>query len=52
MARKAASEILTLPIYPDLSLEDVHHICDIIGAICEKSQPAIKHVSRSAIITA
>ena len=30
VARKVASRILTLPIFYDLSLEDVHRICDII----------------------
>ncbi|MCR5652127.1 MAG: DegT/DnrJ/EryC1/StrS family aminotransferase [Lachnospiraceae bacterium] len=29
-AIKLASEVLTLPIYPDLSLEDIDRICDII----------------------
>jgi len=36
VARKVASQILTLPIYHDLSLEDVHRICDIIIKIHEK----------------
>lgn len=30
IARKVASQILTLPIYPDLAIEDVHRLCDII----------------------
>lgn len=30
VARKVAERILTLPIYYDLSLDDVHKICDII----------------------
>lgn len=33
VARRAASRILTLPIYADLSLEDTHRICDIIREI-------------------
>ena len=33
VARLVASRILTLPIYYDLSLEDVQQICDIIAAI-------------------
>ena len=33
VARKVADRILNLPIYYDLSLEDVHKICDIIIAI-------------------
>jgi dTDP-4-amino-4,6-dideoxygalactose transaminase len=31
IAYKAASSVLCLPIYPDLSLEKVHEICDFIG---------------------
>lgn len=31
VARKVSSEILTLPVYPDLRLDDVYRICDIIG---------------------
>lgn len=30
VARAVSSRILTLPIYPDLALEDVHRICEII----------------------
>jgi dTDP-4-amino-4,6-dideoxygalactose transaminase len=33
VARRVASRILTLPIYPDLPLEDVHRICEILGFI-------------------
>jgi len=33
VARRVASRILTLPIYPDLALEDVDSICDIIIAL-------------------
>ncbi len=36
VARLAASRILTLPIYHDLSLEDVQRICSIIIAIGSK----------------
>jgi dTDP-4-amino-4,6-dideoxygalactose transaminase len=37
VARKAASQILTLPIYPELQLEDVHRICDIIETVHHES---------------
>lgn len=30
VARAVASRILTLPIYPDLALDDVHRICEIV----------------------
>ena len=30
MAKRIASEVLTLPLYPDLSLETVDEICDIM----------------------
>lgn len=33
MARKVADQILTLPIYYDLDINDVHKICDIIVEI-------------------
>jgi dTDP-4-amino-4,6-dideoxygalactose transaminase len=33
VARQVASRILTLPIYPDLALEDVHRICEMIRSI-------------------
>ncbi len=36
VARKVASRILILPIYSDLSLDDVQQICDIIIAISSK----------------
>ena len=36
VARKVASQILILPIYCDLSLDDVQQICDIIIAIGSK----------------
>ena len=36
VARRVSSKILTLPIYYDLQLEDVHRICDIIIAIGSK----------------
>lgn len=45
VARKVASRILTLPIYHDLSLEDVRRICDIIMAIhskeCNRRKPKL-----------
>jgi dTDP-4-amino-4,6-dideoxygalactose transaminase len=40
VARRVASRILTLPIYPDLAQADVHRICDIIQHIhkeCRRS---------------
>ena len=36
VARSVASRILTLPIYYDLSLDDVQKICDIVIAIGSK----------------
>jgi len=36
VARRVASGILTLPIYPDLAEADVHRICDIIQHIGER----------------
>jgi dTDP-4-amino-4,6-dideoxygalactose transaminase len=36
VARRVASGILTLPIYPDLAEADVHKICDIMQHIGEK----------------
>jgi dTDP-4-amino-4,6-dideoxygalactose transaminase len=36
-ARLVASQILTLPIYSDLSLQDVEKICDLITLIHEQS---------------
>ena len=38
MARKVAEEILTLPIYYDLALDDVQKICDIIITIGSKKK--------------
>lgn len=35
IARKIASEILTVPIYPDLDLSDVEVICEIIKGLVE-----------------
>ena len=37
VARKVASRILTLPIYYDLSLDEVQRICDILRAIGSKT---------------
>jgi dTDP-4-amino-4,6-dideoxygalactose transaminase len=37
VARRAASRVLTLPIYSDLALDDVDRICDIIGDIASRS---------------
>jgi len=31
IASRTARQILTLPLYHDLSLDSVHHICDIIA---------------------
>jgi dTDP-4-amino-4,6-dideoxygalactose transaminase len=39
VARKAAERILTLPIYYDLSLEDVEKICDIVIEISSNDLP-------------
>ena len=36
VARRVADRILNLPIYYDLSLEDVHRVCDIITAVAQK----------------
>jgi len=36
VARLVASKILTLPIYSDLKLEDVHRICNIIIELSSK----------------
>ena len=36
-ARRAASRILTLPVYYDLSFEDVHRICDIVIEIRKRN---------------
>ncbi len=41
VARRVASSILTLPIYPDLAEADVHRVCDIIHHIGrERRRPA------------
>ncbi len=43
VARRVASRILTLPIYPGLAEADVHRICDIIQAILqEHGKPATR----------
>jgi len=39
VARRVASRIITLPIYSDLSIEDVERICDIIQTIHESAVP-------------
>ncbi len=33
-ARRVASRMLMLPIYSDLALDDVHRICEVLGACC------------------
>lgn len=33
VAKRIASEVLTLPIYSELNLDDVKKICEIIGKI-------------------
>ena len=38
VAKRIASEVLTLPLYPDLSLETVDEICDIILKCGEKDK--------------
>ncbi|MBU2546878.1 MAG: DegT/DnrJ/EryC1/StrS family aminotransferase [Proteobacteria bacterium] len=35
VARRTADQVLCLPIYPDLALDDVHRVCDIILDIRE-----------------
>ncbi len=47
VARRVASRILTLPIYPDLALEDVHRICEILRFIGQK-----RRVSAGRALTA
>jgi dTDP-4-amino-4,6-dideoxygalactose transaminase len=44
VARRVASRILTLPIYPDLPLEDVHRICEILGFIGQKHRSSAGRV--------
>jgi len=39
VARRVASRILTLPIYPDLAEADVHRICDIIQFVRQEHHP-------------
>ena len=51
MARKAAAEILALPIYPDLALQDVHRICDMIEALCKKADRSATQPRRDAALT-
>ena len=36
VARRASAEILALPIYADLAIDDVHRICDMVTAICRR----------------
>jgi dTDP-4-amino-4,6-dideoxygalactose transaminase len=40
VARRVASRVLTLPIYPDLAEDDVHRICDIIHHLGQGHHPA------------
>lgn len=57
VARAVASRILTLPIYPDLALDDVHRICEIIthlaggktGQVGQKAAVLSTATSRSGI---
>jgi len=51
VARKAAAEILTLPIYPDLALPDVHRICDIVEALSKKADRSAIQPQRGAVLT-
>jgi dTDP-4-amino-4,6-dideoxygalactose transaminase len=46
VARRAASRILTLPIYSDLALDDVDRICDIIEHIQSEAGRATAAVNR------
>ncbi len=38
VAKKAASQVLTLPMYADLALEDVDRICDVVLAAGEENR--------------
>ena len=38
VAKKAASQVLTLPMYADLPLEDVDRICDVVLAIGKETR--------------
>lgn len=40
VARRVASRILALPIYPDLAQADVHRVCDIIHHISKEHRPS------------
>jgi dTDP-4-amino-4,6-dideoxygalactose transaminase len=40
VARRVASRILTLPIYPDLAEADAHRICDILHHISQGHRPS------------
>jgi len=42
VARRVASRILTLPIYPDLSEANVHQICDIIQFIRQEHHKPVE----------
>jgi dTDP-4-amino-4,6-dideoxygalactose transaminase len=44
VARRVASSILTLPIYPDLAEADVHRICDIIQHIGKEHRGSAERV--------
>jgi len=49
VARRAASRILTLPIYPDLTQDDVHMICDIMHLIGERHHRSTQQKTPIAI---
>ena len=36
-SEKAAQEVLSLPIYPELTQDEVHHICDQVYAFCKEN---------------
>ncbi len=37
IAEKSAQEVLSLPIYPELTTDEVNHICDQIYAFCKEN---------------
>lgn len=50
VARRVASSILTLPIYPDLREADVHTICDIIEHLGAEQREATESVLAAASV--
>ena len=37
---KASQEVLSLPLYPELTADEINHICNQIYAFCKDSQPS------------